>query len=165
MKKIETAVMASFLAIIFGLAPISIYAHGENHADEMEFDPMENEFGSYAPKLRITRIIKVEMTDHMRFTPDMVKVKKGDVIKFVHTNTGQIMHEFVLGTSTSLNQHAEMMKKFPGMEHSEPYMAHVPPGETKAITWKFSKAGEFAFGCLIPGHYDAGMKGRVLVGS
>ncbi len=165
MKKIETAVMASILALVFGFTPLSIYAHGSKHEEEMTFDPVENEFGSYEPKLQITRTIEVVMTDQMRFTPDLVKVKKGDVIKFVHTNSGQIMHEFVLGTSTSLNEHAEMMKKFPGMEHSEPYMAHVPPGETKSIIWKFSKAGEFAFGCLIPGHYDAGMKGKVLVES
>ena len=165
MKKIETAVMASILALVFGFTPLSIYAHGNEHQEEMMFDPVENEFGSYEPKLQITRTIKVEMTDHMRFTPDMIQVKKGDVIKFEHTNTGQIMHEFVLCTPTTLDEHAEMMKKFPGMEHSEPYMAHVPPGETKTIIWKFSKAGEFAFGCLIPGHYDAGMKGRILVGS
>jgi uncharacterized cupredoxin-like copper-binding protein len=165
MKKIETAVMASLLALVFGFTPLSIYAHGSNHQEEMEFDPVDNEFGSYAPKLQITRTIKVELTDQMRFTPDMIKVKKGDVIKFEHTNTGQIMHEFVLGTPATLDEHAKMMKKFPGMEHSEPYMAHVPPGESKAIIWQFSKAGEFAFGCLIPGHYDAGMKGKILVGS
>ena len=70
-----------------------------------------------------------------------------------------------LGTPESLDQHAEMMKKFPGMEHSEPYMTHVQPGKKGEIIWKFSKTGEFAFGCLIPGHYDAGMKGTVIVGS
>ena len=133
--------------------------------EESEFDPVENEFGSYEPKLKITRTIEVEMSDKMRFTPDTIKVKKGDVIKFVHTNVGQIMHEFVLGTPDSLAEHAELMKKFPGMEHSEPYMAHVPPGKTGVIIWKFSKPGEFAFGCLIPGHFDAGMKGTIFVES
>ena len=83
----------------------------------------------------------------------------------MHKNTGQQVHEFVLGTSASLDEHAEMMKKFPGMEHEEPYMLHVAPGEGGEITWKFSESGEFAFGCLIPGHYDAGMKGTVSVGS
>jgi uncharacterized cupredoxin-like copper-binding protein len=79
--------------------------------------------------------------------------------------TGEQVHEFVLGTPVSLDKHAEMMKKFPGMEHEEPYMIHVAPGEEGEVTWKFSESGEFAFGCLIPGHYDAGMKGTVSVGS
>ncbi len=101
----------------------------------------------------------------MRFTPNVIKVKQGEVIKFVHSNVGQIMHEFVLGTPESLAEHAEMMKKFPGMEHEEPYMAHVAPGKTGVIVWQFNKSGKFAFGCLIPGHYDAGMKGSIIVES
>jgi uncharacterized cupredoxin-like copper-binding protein len=49
------------------------------------------------------------------------------------------------------------------MEHDEPYMAHVAPGKTGEIIWTFNRAGEFDFGCLIPGHYDAGMVGKVVV--
>ena len=55
------------------------------------------------------------------------------------------------------------MLKFPTMEHDEPYMAHVPPGKTGAIIWTFSKAGEFDFACLIAGHYQAGMVGKINV--
>lgn len=163
MKKIETTIHAGILSLALGLAPMALQAHGEEHMKKMEYDPVDNEFGSYAPGLKITRTIEVNMTDQMRFTPDLVKVKKGDVIRFIHTNSGNLMHEFVLGTPASLDQHAEMMKKFPGMEHSEPYMAHVPPKMEGEVVWEFSKAGQFAFGCLIPGHYDAGMKGTVIV--
>ena len=105
------------------------------------------------------------MSDAMTFTPSEIMVNQGDVIKFVHRNVGQIMHEFVLGTPESLNEHAEMMKKFPGMEHQEPYMVHVAPGKKGEIIWRFTHSGQFSFGCLIPGHYDAGMKGIVRVGS
>lgn len=157
--------MASLMAVLVSLTPMSIQAHGNEHVEEQEYDAMENEFGSYRPELEITRTIEIEMSDQMRFTPDRIKVKKGDVIRFVHTNAGQIMHEFVLGTPDTLAEHAEMMKKFPGMEHSEPYMLHVPPGKRGAIVWKFSEPGEFAFGCLIPGHFDAGMKGTIIVDS
>ena len=73
------------------------------------------------------------------------------------------MHAYVLGTPSSLDEHAEMMKKFPNLEYEEPCMAHVAPGEEGAITWKFSQAGKFSFGCLIPGHYEDGMKGRIIV--
>ena len=156
---------AGLLQLALTLAPAASYAHGNEHAEPEVYDPVDNEFGSYSPGLEATRTIEVDLSDQMRFTPDLIEVKQGEVIKFVHTNSGQLMHEFVLGTPDSLAEHAELMKKFPGMEHAEPYMAHVPPGKTMAIVWKFSRPGEFAFGCLIPGHFDAGMKGRILVGS
>jgi uncharacterized cupredoxin-like copper-binding protein len=55
------------------------------------------------------------------------------------------------------------MKKHPGMEHDEPYMAHVQPGRKAEIVWRFTEAGEFHYGCLIPGHFEAGMVGKVRV--
>ena len=73
------------------------------------------------------------------------------------------MHEMVLGTMDELKKHAELMKKHPGMEHDEPYMAHVAPGKKGEIVWQFTKAGEFFYGCLIPGHFEAGMIGKVTV--
>ena len=166
MKNKVTPSIAKFLVILFGLTSFTVFAsgsHEDGHA--IEFDPVENEFGMYEPDMHVTKTIEVEMSDMMRFSPDMISVNKGDVIKFVLKNTGQITHEFVLGTPVSLDEHAEMMKKFPGMEHEEPYMIHVAPGEEGEVIWKFSESAEFAFGCLIPGHYDAGMKGVVKVAS
>jgi uncharacterized cupredoxin-like copper-binding protein len=49
------------------------------------------------------------------------------------------------------------------MEHDEPYMAHVAPGKTDTIVWQFTRAGEFHFGCLVPGHFEAGMVGTITV--
>ena len=62
-----------------------------------------------------------------------------------------------------LDQHAELMKKHPGMEHDEPYMAHVAAGKKGDIVWHFNRAGSFDFACLIPGHYQAGMTGTITV--
>ena len=143
--------------------PAASFGHGNNDGHDPLFDPVDTEFGSYKPGMEANRPVDVVMSDEMRFTPESIRVKQGEVIRFRHTNSGQLMHEFVLGTRASLDEHAELMKKFPNMEHSEPYMAHVKPGETAEIVWQFSKAGSFSFGCLIPGHYDAGMKGQVKV--
>jgi len=49
------------------------------------------------------------------------------------------------------------------MEHDEPYMAHVAPGKTERIVWRFTKPGEFHYGCLVPGHFEAGMVGKIVV--
>jgi uncharacterized cupredoxin-like copper-binding protein len=111
------------------------------------------------------RSIAVGMADNMRFTPDRIQVRQGETLKFVVRNTGKVMHEFVIGTKAENAQHAEMMAKFPNMEHDEPYMAHVPPGKTGEIVWTFNRAGEFEFACLIAGHYQAGMVGTVQVTS
>ena len=109
------------------------------------------------------RSIAVGMADNMRFTPERIEVRQGETVKFVVRNTGKVMHEFVIGTKAENARHAEMMVKFPNMEHDEPYMAHVPPGKTGEIVWTFNRAGEFEFACLIAGHYQGGMVGTILV--
>lgn len=169
MKAILKTLIATALASAFVFPATNLFASGsgdhKHGHEEEEFDPVSNEFGSYEPGMKATKTIEIEMRDEMSFRPDIIKVKVGDVIMFEHKNIGKLMHEFVLGTADSLDEHAEMMKKFPGMEHAEPYMTHVAPGEHGKILWKFSEPGEFSFGCLIPGHYDAGMKGKVIVES
>jgi uncharacterized cupredoxin-like copper-binding protein len=111
----------------------------------------------------VRRTVTITMGDNMRFTPDALDVKQGETIRLVMKNGGKLLHEFVLGTREDLEEHAALMVKFPAMEHSEPYMVHVPPGKTGQIIWHFNQAGEFDFACLIAGHYQAGMVGRIKV--
>ena len=103
------------------------------------------------------------MSDTMRYVPTRVDVKKGETIRFVVKNLGQLKHELVLGSAKDLKDHAQLMKKLPDMEHDEPNMVVVAPGKTGEVTWKFNKAGEVNFACLQPGHFEAGMKGLVKV--
>jgi uncharacterized cupredoxin-like copper-binding protein len=109
------------------------------------------------------RTIDVRMGDDMRFTPDRIDVRRGETLRFRVQNSGKQMHEFVIGTKAENAKHAELMIKFPNMEHDEPYMAHVPPGKTGEIVWTFNRAGSFEFACLIAGHYGAGMVGTINV--
>jgi len=44
-------------------------------------------------------------------------------------------------------------------------VAHVAPGETGEIIWKFNRKGRFHFACLVAGHYEAGMAGTITVTS
>ena len=76
-------------------------------------------------------------------------------------NNGELDHEFVLATAKENQKHAEVMKRNPGMEHHDPNATRVPPKKADEIVWNFTKAGEFEFACLIPGHRDAGMFGTV----
>jgi len=99
----------------------------------------------------------------MRYTPSAITVKRGETVRLVVTNTGNVNHELVLGTMKELKEHAKLMRKHPGMEHDEPNMAAVPPGERREIIWQFANAGTVDFACTIPGHLEAGMVGRVSV--
>lgn len=143
------------------------YAHTDKpHAAAQEFDASKVEgtpFGQQGDPGKVTRIIRVGMNDKMRFEPESIIVKKGETIRFAVANKGAVLHEMVLGTPLALKEHAELMKKHPGMEHDEPSMTHVKPGATGDIVWQFTKAGEFQFACLIPGHFEAGMVGKVSV--
>ena len=123
----------------------------------------EKSFGREGDPRKVSKTIQVEMADTMRFSPDSLTVKAGDTIKFVVKNSGKQKHEMVLGTQKELKEHAALMLKFPTMEHDAPYMAHVSAGKKEEIVWQFTKAGEYYYGCLIPGHFEAGMKGRITV--
>ena len=109
------------------------------------------------------RTITLRMTDDMRFSPDRITVRQGETLRLRVENKGKILHEVVLGTPDTLEEHAQLMVKFPTMEHAEPYMAHVAPGKTGDLLWQFNRPGSFDFACLIAGHFQAGMRGTITV--
>jgi uncharacterized cupredoxin-like copper-binding protein len=154
--------LAAILVIPGGLA----MAHGDQHGAKGHQGPVQAEqkpFGIAGDPKRVSRTVTIDMSDTMRFSPAALTVKRGDTVRFVLHNKGKVMHEMVIGTLTELKEHAELMKKFPDMEHDAPYMAHVKPGARGEIVWRFNRAGEFHFGCLVAGHFEAGMVGNVTV--
>ena len=142
-----------------------VLAHGDaTHAKKAAAVKKEQkDWGIAGNAEAVMRSITITMTDNMRFTPDRIDVRQGETVKIVLKNSGKMLHEFVLGTKKELEEHAALMLKFPTMEHDEPYMAHVPVGKTGQIIWTFNRAGDFDFACLIAGHYQAGMVGKVTV--
>jgi len=157
----RTLAMLMALAVAAPVLAHSEKAHGPKAARAISAD--EHPFGREGDPKKASRTVRIDMSDKMRFTPASLAIKQGDTVKFVVKNSGKVMHEMVIGTMKELKEHAELMKKHPGMEHEEPYMAHVAPGKTETITWQFTKPGEFHFGCLVPGHFEAGMVGRITV--
>lgn len=161
------------LVASFSVAMLSFNAAyaggGHNHEDASHGKSMEmhdehaSAIGKPGNATKVTRTVAVDMTDNMRFTPARIAVKKDETIKFVVKNSGRIKHEMVLGSIKELKEHAAMMKKMPGMEHADENMVVVDPGKTGEIVWQFTKAGNFDFACLQPGHFEAGMKGKIAV--
>jgi uncharacterized cupredoxin-like copper-binding protein len=143
----------------------TVLAHGaQDHPKKTGAVKKEQKAWGIAGDTKATRrTIEVGMTDNMRFSPDSIEVRQGETVRLVVRNAGKVMHEFVIGTKEDLDEHAALMVKFPNMEHDEPYMAHVGPGKTSEIVWTFNRAGNFDFACLIAGHYQAGMVGKIKV--
>ncbi|MFZ6770857.1 cupredoxin domain-containing protein [Undibacterium sp. Di26W] len=131
--------------------------HADGHAHD------EDAIGKPGIASAVTRTVNIDMSDSMRFTPASIQAKQGETIRFVIKNSGKLKHEFVLGSEKELKEHYQVMKKNPEMEHSDPNMVTLAADQAGEVLWQFSKAGKIDFACLQPGHYDAGMKGKVQV--
>ena len=154
--------IASFAGALIG--PGLAQAHGDSHGKpRTDLPPEQKPWGIAGDPRKVSRTITIRMTDDMRFTPRHIEVREGETVRLRAENKGQVLHEIVIGTKAELDAHAEMMAKHPGMEHDEPYMAHVSPGKTGDIVWTFNRAGDFEFACLIAGHFEAGMRGTIRV--
>jgi uncharacterized cupredoxin-like copper-binding protein len=153
----KTLTIAALAALIPMLAQAS-GMHTEGHDDHAT-----TAYGAPGSAAQVSRTVEVQAADNMRFQPAAITVRRGETIKFVVKNTGKLPHELVLGDVPSLKEHAEMMRRHPDMEHADPNMVKVAPGGTGTLIWKFTQAGTVEFACLIPGHYEAGMKGSIRV--
>jgi uncharacterized cupredoxin-like copper-binding protein len=145
------------ITLAFGSAQVWADGNNPNHTSHGAT------LGKPGDPTKVSRTVEVDMTDAMRFTPARVNVKKGETVRFVVKNSGQLKHEMVLGTAKELREHAELMKKFPEMEHADPNQVSLDPGKTGELVWQFTRAGTFDFACLQPGHFDAGMRGKIAV--
>lgn len=99
----------------------------------------------------------------MEYAPANIEVKRGEQIRFLIRNAGQDDHEFLLATTEENLRHAEQMKAHPHMQHDDPNAVRLTPNKSAEIVWKFTKSGTFEYSCLIPGHREGGMIGKVTV--
>jgi uncharacterized cupredoxin-like copper-binding protein len=155
-------------AVALGLAVPVTHAFAHEGASKPKAAAAQEEvedtpFGQAGDPGKVNRTIDIRMSDAMRFDPAEIRVHKGETVRIVAHDEGKIAHEIVIGTMDELKEHAALMLKFPNMEHNEPHMAHVEPGQRKEIVWQFTKPGEFYYACLMPGHMQAGMIGKVIV--
>jgi len=140
-------------------------------------------FGEPAPAAKATRTVEVVLKD-IAFEPQSLKVKAGETVRFVLINKGQLPHEFNLGDKAMHAEHQKEMvamqgKLFTaginheGMDHGQ--MNHgdhghdagntvlVQPGQRAELTWTFRQSAPIEFACNVPGHYQAGMVGKLTI--
>jgi uncharacterized cupredoxin-like copper-binding protein len=152
------AAFAVSLALIGNAAFAGPGTPGHGHAGFSAGAP-----GDPKKPARVVQVTMRESDGKMLFVPDRIEVKRGEQIKFVLRNNGELDHEFVLATTEENLKHAEEMKKHPEMEHDDPNAKRLQPKKASEIVWRFTKPGTFEYGCLIPGHREAGMIGTVVV--
>ena len=127
----------------------------------------------------VNRTIEIKMYDNY-FEPSKIIVKKGETIKFIVSNYGELVHEFNIATKEMHIKHQpemmkmvenqilladkidkkkmkEMAKKDHSMAHSHSNSVLLEPNEIGKIIWKFSTNTNLEAACNVPGHYDVGM--------
>jgi len=143
-----------------------------------------NMIGEEGDPNKIDRVVNIKMYDNY-YEPNIVKIKKGETIKFIIENLGEMVHEYNIGTKEMHIKHQpEMqklidheillvdkidkikMKKMSKMDHS---LGHshsnsimLEPQTSGEIIWKFSKDINLEMACNIPGHYESGMIGKLI---
>ncbi|AXS42097.1 cupredoxin family protein [Breoghania sp. L-A4] len=165
MKTLLTGAAIALLSVTTALAAGS-HTGGHGHDDKAAAG-QHMAIGKPGMAADVSRTVEVEMLEtddgRMIFRPDRVDVKRGETVRFSLVNNGELEHEFVLDHMAANAEHKAMMAKFPEMEHDDPNAARLVPGATGEIIWTFTNDGGFEFACLIPGHYESGMRGDLSV--
>lgn len=168
--------MSGFL--LFSLAILSVTAAAfASGGHEERFS-----FGHPGQARQVDRVIPVKAGD-IFFDPKSVTVRAGETVKFVVTNTGKLVHEFVLGDQAEQAEHEREMRAMASMPmqgmdmgnghgmpmsgmqgmHHDPNGIRIEPGQTVSLIWTFTRPGRVEYGCHEPGHFAAGMVGKITV--
>ena len=149
------------------------------------FSASMNMVGEKGDPNKVDRIVNIKMYDNY-YEPKSIKVKKGETIKFVVQNLGEMVHEYniatkemhikhqpemerlvehgiLLGDKIDMVKMKEMSKKDHSLSHSHSNSVMVEPKKTGEIIWKFSKNIDLEMACNVPGHYQAGMVGKIII--
>lgn len=152
-------------ALLMTVTPGAALAAGDHAGGHGEAGMMAiGQPGDASEAKRTVQIVMMEKSDgSMIFQPQGLRVKEGETVRLKFLNKGKVDHEFVMDVQEGIMEHKALMERFPEMEHADPNSIKLSPGDRGEIVWTFAKAGDFGFACLIPGHYDSGMKGQISV--
>jgi len=159
MIKMNSLLVAAFAAALSAGAALA----GPGAAGHKDAEVAYGKPGDAKKPARLVQISMGERDGKMQFIPDKIEIRRGEQVKFQLRNNGELDHELVLATLEENLKHGAQMQKNPDMEHDDPNAKRLAPKKTGEIVWAFTKAGQFDFSCLIPGHREAGMTGTIIV--
>ncbi len=149
------------------LAP-GVAGAAEGHAGGHE------SYGRPGSPQAVDRTVHVDASG-TNFSKDRIEVESGETVRFVVSNTGSALHEFTIGPPSVQQRHREEMRELMGSgghghgdshgssmgkSHQHGNSVMVQPGETRELIWTFNAIDQVEFGCNVPGHYEAGMRGE-----
>lgn len=120
-------------------------------------------FGQPGQPGQASRTVHIDARDEAHFVPDSLRVAPGETVQFEVRNAGKRPHELRIGDHQYQQEHAEMLKRMPGWEHSSPNSVIVAPGKIATLVWQFGDDPVVELACHIAGSYEAGMLVRVQV--
>ena len=158
MSRLSVAAVAFVAALAAVPALAAPGAPGHGHETFAAGEP-----GNPKKPARVVSITMRESDGKMMFVPDRIEIKRGEQIRFKLNNIGELDHEFIIDSTPNNIKHAKEMEKNPEMEHDDPNARRLKPKAADELVWRFTKRGTFEYGCLIPGHREAGMTGIIVV--
>mgnify|MGYP001181668400 CR=1 FL=1 len=131
----------------------------------------------------VNRVIEIKMYDNY-YEPNEINIKKGETIRFIVHNYGELVHEFNIATKEMhINHQPEMMKmvenqilladkidkkkmkemakKDHSMGHSHSNSVLLEPNQKAELIWKFNVNTNLEAACNVPGHYESGMIAKI----
>jgi uncharacterized cupredoxin-like copper-binding protein len=164
MNKLISPVAVSIIALMFyGLSTMGAQVTGMSVHNVQTQTTEHFPYGHPGPSGKLARVIYIKALD-IRFEPKNVTVHRGETVKFVVTNDGKLTHEFVIGDAKLQAAHEKEMQAMAGkpMQHDVNGIT-VQPGQTKDLVWTFTRDGVTEFACHEPGHFAAGMVGKITI--
>jgi uncharacterized cupredoxin-like copper-binding protein len=174
--------------VLFTAPAVAGGTHGGGHAEEHGGQHAHGlAFGEPGDASKASRTVEV-IASEMAFEPARIEVKSGETVRFIVHNQGKLLHEFNIGTPAVHAAHQQEMQTMMAhgmmtatgmshpmhgteagshggtampMAHDDPNSILLEPGETKELIWTFTEIGSLEFACNVPGHYQAGMVGRI----
>ena len=124
-------------------------------------------YGEAGMAMNASKTIEMSVEDNA-YSVAMINVKMGDTILIKVKNNDDVEHELVIGTMESMAEHRAEMAKMAEMDmkmedHGAPNEMELPEMASGELVWKFTNAGMFEYACNIPGHYELGMHGKIMV--
>jgi uncharacterized cupredoxin-like copper-binding protein len=98
--------------------------------------------------------------DRSHFSTSRLRVRPHTTVQFVVVNRDPIGHEFIIGDAEVHARHES------GHEASHPPVpgeVSIPPLSTGTTTFELHEPGVVEFACHLPGHFQYGMVGEVVV--
>ncbi|MGH8307651.1 MAG: cupredoxin domain-containing protein [Gammaproteobacteria bacterium] len=164
MYKIIASIVVSIIALMaFGVSAMGTQGTGMSmgsaHAQTTEHFPYGHPGSSGKP----ATVIHIQALDTLRFRPESITVHRGETVKFVVSNDGKLTHEFVIGDAALQAAHEKEMQAMAGKPMHDVNGITLPPGQTKTLVWTFTRDGVTEYACHEPGHFAAGMVGKITI--